>query len=312
MNATGINASERPNQGLGHDRQEIPAILAVLLALTITLIVVLNPLCLLVLHRARGIQETTKMFLASLTISDICNGIFTAVPELISLLLKRWPFGEFSCRMLGGVYITVPTINFLSLLLLTIDRFIAIVHALHYPRLMTPKRSKVLIAITWALPTLYLIPYGLIGGQLQVTVRSFCILFQCDVCYYLHVCLCMVTLGIILALYLWILKVARNQARLIANQDRVANPPEGQRAPQPISTKSATTVILITGTLFLCWTPIPVAMLVMPLHVTARRGSVFILTVIAFCTNNWMNGLIYYWRNRELRQALHGLFHCCC
>ena len=92
MNATGINASAMPNQDLGHDRQEIPAILAVLLALTITLIVVLNPLCLLVLHRARGIQETTKMFLASLTISDICNGIFIAGPELISLVSKRWPF----------------------------------------------------------------------------------------------------------------------------------------------------------------------------------------------------------------------------
>ena len=59
----------------------------VLMALAATLIIVLNPLCLVVLYHARDIQKTTKIFITLLTVSDLhlCQEIWPCVGINLSI-----------------------------------------------------------------------------------------------------------------------------------------------------------------------------------------------------------------------------------
>ena len=50
---------------------------SVVMVLNIILAITLNPLCIVALHRATGIQETTKLFMASLTVSDFFSAFFS-------------------------------------------------------------------------------------------------------------------------------------------------------------------------------------------------------------------------------------------
>ena len=311
MNVTCLNATNCSHELPISDHGPFMVFTTVLLALTVFLIILLNSLSLLVLHRARGIQETTKIFMVSLAVSDLCVGLFSALPDLLQAISRKWVLGEFLCTALGIVSPACYMISTFSLLLLTVDRYVAIIHSLQYPRLLSPRRTKVIVALLWSVSLiLCVLLFGLLAKSAMNTANQQCwrslgIVFKC-----FTVCGLPIPLVIIIVLYIHILKVARRQARRIAAENFRGNPPDGQDAPQPISTKGATTVIIITVTIFICWTPIVLLQFVNSMS-EVINGLLHLFNV-AYLSNSWLNCVIYYWRNKELRQALHSLVSSYC
>ena len=304
MDLNSTNTSENHEELLPKTHQEPFNICAiVLLTITLILIVTLNPLCLVVLRRVSGIQETTKLFMMSLTMCDLCTGVFCGIPELTNKITQIWVLGDFLCAMSDILDPTFFTINILSLLLLTIDRFIAIVHSLHYPSLMTPKRAKVIVSLVWILTlTIYVTGYVIIAQ-----VENQCgIDIICSICNYVWIGMIGIPLAIILVLYVYILKVARHQARCIAAQNNIGNNPGEQNAPQRISTKCASTVFIITGAVFLAWTPAIIIMVLALQDIIVPSAGIVVVELLLY-SNSWLNVVIYYLRNREFKQALHNL-----
>ncbi|XP_071801313.1 histamine H2 receptor-like [Asterias amurensis] len=291
----------------------------VLLLTTEAPILVSNSVCLMVLRRVRGIQETTKLFMMSLTLSDLCNGIFLGIPTLRYYMLYPSVDSLF-CKIMPFVAIALFTINASSMVMLTIDRFLAITYSLHYPRLMTLKRSKVMVTLVWSLTImlysawciLHLHLVGIQSDQNEFLEHVF-------VCASLHPVLIIiisailgVSLGTILILYAFILKVAQHQARLIAAQSTIGNIEGRQNVPGPISTKSATTVIIITGTACLYWIPGFIVMSLALITDQVPPKNSYLIAASLFSCSSWLNCIIYYWRNREFKQALHNLRPSCC
>ncbi|XP_071801684.1 histamine H2 receptor-like [Asterias amurensis] len=281
------------------------------------LILVLNSVCLVVLRRVRGVQETTKLFMMSLTLSDLCNGIFFGIPNVRYYMFYPSVDGPF-CKIMPFLTIALFTINVLSLVILTIDRFLAITYTLHYPRLMTLKRSKVMILLVWSLTimlysALYCISH--VGNQRDQNEFLESVLLcagRQPVLRYIIAAVLGVSLGTILILYAYILKVARRQARLIASQNILGNIEGRQNVPGPISTKSATTVIIITGTACLCWMPTFIVLSIDFIKDQTMPTNVYLIVIFLFGCSSWLNCIIYYWRNREFKQALHNLKLSCC
>ncbi|XP_038053980.1 beta-1 adrenergic receptor-like [Patiria miniata] len=147
MNSTGssedlstFNASTTPTT---QDRIEYNFIRCILLIITTTLLLTLNPLCLVVLRHVRSIQETTKIFLRSMTIADLGMGLFQALPMTVLAISETEHIGEAFCQVLsfaGEIVIYSPQ---MSLLLLTVDRYISVVYALRYPSLVTVKKMNI-------------------------------------------------------------------------------------------------------------------------------------------------------------------------
>ncbi len=285
----------------------------VLFFVTVALIVALNSLCLVVVRRVRGIQETTKLFMMSLTLSDLCFGIFYGIPNLYYFISTSWIISGTYCKILPYLITTLVTINALSLGFLTTDRFLAITYSLHYPRLMTLKRSKVMIILVWTLTiVLYSALYWSSSTQFEMLKEKHAILcVRHHFVQYVFPSISGVSLGIILILYAYILKVARRQARLIAAQNIIGNIAGRQNVPGPISTKSATTVIIITGTACLCWIPVTILGSLSLRNITAPT-SVYVIAITLFSSNSWLNCIVYYWSNREFKQTLHNLRSSCC
>ena len=285
----------------------------VLLFLTIALTLVLNPVCLMVLRHVRGIQETTKLFMMSLTLSDLCTGIIFGIPNLYYFIFTSWIVSGSFCKILPFIQTALITINALSMVLLTIDRFLAIAYPLHYPRLMTLTRSKVMITLVWSLPIiLYSALYCLPSSHPKMVKEKHAILcVRHRLIQNIFPSIAGVSLGTILILYAHILKVARRQARLIAAHNVIGNIEGRQNIPGPISTKSATTVIIITGTACLCWIPLIITASLLLGNITGPTG-IYLIANTLFSSNCWLNCIIYYWRNREFRQTLHNFRSSCC
>ena len=318
MDENGSNSSQltrNKERGISVCQDTLCVFTFVLFFTTIALIVVLNSVCLVVLRKVRGIPETTKLFMMSLTLSDLCTGTFYGIPILYYSMSTSWIISAAYCTILPFIIITLVTINASSMVMLTIDRFLAITYSLHYPRLMTLKRSKVTVTLVWTLTLVIYSASFYILDRTQHKEMSNEQVFLCGTLsnrmLFLFIAITGVSLGTILTLYAYILKVARRQARLIAAQNTIGNIEGRQNIPGPISTKSATTVIIITGTACLCWIP-GIITSSLPSEDFKVSASFYVIAITLYCSNCWLNCIIYYWRNREFKQALHNLRSSCC
>ncbi|XP_038077146.1 octopamine receptor beta-2R-like [Patiria miniata] len=314
MNPDSVNFTELLNGEPNPQLDAYEVFVCVLSALTVVLILTLNPICLVVLHRASGIQETTKVFMASLTVSDICIGLFWVLPDLTQYFNRKWVLGSFLCTAIGVASTSLGGLSMFSLLLLTVDRFVAIVYSLRYPTLVTLKKAKTIVAITWSMTlTFSIIAFGIfLPYVISPSAPRKCIVAShYNIYTSIVVSAIAISLVTIFILYMYILNVARQQARRIASQNQISVDLGDQNAPQRVSTKSATTVFIITMTVFICWTMSIIYTVTFSISEAILPPNFGDITDLIFATNSWLNVVIYYLRNRELRQTLHELIASC-
>ncbi|XP_038053984.1 melanocyte-stimulating hormone receptor-like [Patiria miniata] len=209
MNSTGssedlstFNASTTPTT---QDRIEYNFIRCILLVITTILLLTLNPLCLVVLRHVRSIQETTKIFLRSMTIADLGVGLFRALPMTVLAISETEHIGEAFCQVLsfaGGILIYGPQ---MSLLLLTVDRYISVVYALRYPSLS--ESSMIIVAIVYT---------SIIVSTLLVTIIAYARLFM----------------------------ISRHQARAIQVENQIAQPGNPAARPDNKALKTVLIIVL--------------------------------------------------------------------
>lgn len=65
-----------------------------------------------------------------------------------------WNYGAVWCQIAGITHGTSVTLSIYSLALISVDRYLAILHPLRYPVLMTPARCYTIIAIMWVVAVL--------------------------------------------------------------------------------------------------------------------------------------------------------------
>ncbi|XP_038055040.1 adrenocorticotropic hormone receptor-like [Patiria miniata] len=274
----------------------------VLAVLAIFLCVLLNPLMLVTLRRVTSIQPTTKIFMASLTLSDLCNSLCWIL-LLTELFAGSWLLGDFFCVVYGVTFNLFNGLGICSLLILTVDRYIAISHALQYPSIMTVFRSKIIVFSTWATMSIFcILVFGIDGSRVvSLDTPYYLCLGRYDWRLYLPFTLLVITILSIFILYACIARIARNQARRIAAENQAGNGQGGQR----INTRSTTTIIIITGTLIITWIPTVIGMLIQQNTRTLYLAGMF--TDVLLLCNGWLNVIIYYLRNKDLRQAIRSL-----
>lgn len=116
-----------------------------------------NILVLLVLMQYRRLKSMTSIYLLNLAISDLLF-LFT-LPFWIDYKLKDdWIFGDGTCKLLSGLYYTGLYSEILFIILLTVDRYLAIVHAVFALRVRTVIFGIISSIGAWVLALLASIP----------------------------------------------------------------------------------------------------------------------------------------------------------
>ena len=91
----------------------------------------------------------TNNFIASLAASDLLLGIFVLPFSATKEVLQGWVFGGVWCSVWLAVDVWLSTASILNLCAISLDRYIAISRPFKYHYLMSPRRSKMLIAFVW-------------------------------------------------------------------------------------------------------------------------------------------------------------------
>ncbi|XP_036886475.1 C-C chemokine receptor type 1-like [Sturnira hondurensis] len=116
-----------------------------------------NVLVVLVLVQYKRLKSMTSVYLLNLAFSDLLF-LFT-LPFWIDYSLKdNWVFGNGMCKLLSGFYYVGLYSEIFFIILLTIDRYLAIVHAVFALRTRTVTFGIITSGCTWVLAILAAIP----------------------------------------------------------------------------------------------------------------------------------------------------------
>ncbi|XP_045712529.1 C-C chemokine receptor type 1-like [Phyllostomus hastatus] len=116
-----------------------------------------NILVVLVLMQYKRLKSRTSVYLLNLAFSDLLF-LFT-LPFWIDYSLKdTWVFGNGMCKLLSGFYYVGLYSEIFFIILLTIDRYLALVHRMFVLRTQTVTFGVITSSIVWALAFLPAIP----------------------------------------------------------------------------------------------------------------------------------------------------------
>ncbi|XP_011405831.1 PREDICTED: G-protein coupled receptor 161-like [Amphimedon queenslandica] len=102
-------------------------------------------------------KKPSTLFLTNMLICNLFTVLLVMPLNIISLASRGWIFGVtvdqklITCNLAGYIYWNSVLLISLSLMLLSIDRWIYIVQAMRYDSLVTPRRALLAIIITWSL-----------------------------------------------------------------------------------------------------------------------------------------------------------------
>ncbi|KFO33258.1 Putative C-C chemokine receptor type 3 [Fukomys damarensis] len=111
----------------------------------------------------------TNIYLLNLAISDLL--LLLTLPFWIHYVVwKTWVFGHFMCKLISGFYYVGLYSEIFFIILLTVDRYLAIVHAVFALRARTVTFGVITSVITWGLAGLAALPefiFHRIQGDLE-------------------------------------------------------------------------------------------------------------------------------------------------
>ncbi|KAM3843296.1 trace amine-associated receptor 13c-like [Diretmus argenteus] len=129
-------------------------LLYILLSSSSLLTVSLNMLVIISISHFRNLHTPTNILLLSLAVSDFLVG-FLLMPGEILLIAECWYLGNFMCAFYVYVSFIITSSSVGNMVLISVDRYVAICHPLRYPTSITPRRVKICVTLCWVCSVSY-------------------------------------------------------------------------------------------------------------------------------------------------------------
>ncbi|KAG5279078.1 hypothetical protein AALO_G00105840 [Alosa alosa] len=259
-----------------------------------------NTLAIYVVLRYAKMKTVTNIYIFNLAVAD--ELYILGLPFLTTQnVLSYWPFGSFLCR----VVMTADSLNqFTSIFCLTvmsIDRYLAVVHPIRSTRWRRPRVARVVSAAVWAVSFVVVLPV-VVFSDVQDTFRS-CnmnwpephnvwstvfILYTAILGFFgplLVICLCYLLI---------VVKVKSSGARAGFTKRR-----RSER-------KVTRMVVVIVVVFVLCWLPffiINIVNLVVILPESSAMAGIYFFSVILSYANSCANPLLYGFLSDNFKQS---------
>ncbi|XP_071393467.1 trace amine-associated receptor 13c-like [Centroberyx affinis] len=119
----------------------------ILLSCISLLTVALNLLVIISISHYRQLHTTTNLLLLSLAVSDFLAGFL--MPVVILLVGSCWFLGDFMCALSFFAVFTIISASVGNVVLISVDRYVAICDPLYYPTKITQRRVKICVYMCW-------------------------------------------------------------------------------------------------------------------------------------------------------------------
>ena len=308
------------NQGYLFFSSPFTIFLTIALIIVIVAAIIGNTLVLLATCMSPNLRKaTTSLFIMSLAVSDLLTAILS-IPFDIYILQTNglWFHGEALCNLWTTAYLlTVPTSN-LTLLILSIDRYLTLREPLSQFRegLMTRKCILMYIAALW----IYSLVFALLPQTGWKLWRLLPNSVNAGICFFngsnLYNVLVSVLHFIVPALAMCVIYIMIY--RQIHRHTRAVHPIDSPVATQNAQAKfllqrnirAAKRIAIIVSVFLLCWVPYSIISIIGNLCIACFLGTpqqlVYITLAMGY-SNSALNPILYSFNNRHFIDAYKRL-----
>ena len=150
LNSTSFNETQQKYPGA---TTSLVIFKGIMISILTFLSIAVNSLTLLILHKCHEINPVTKVFLTSMTVAADVFTAFVDLPTIPAVIVDRWPFGTTFCSLTGLFNSGFASRSIVSLLAVTLERYLAVTRPYQYPTLMNVKGACIIVLGIWLLDT---------------------------------------------------------------------------------------------------------------------------------------------------------------
>ncbi|XP_070980180.1 trace amine-associated receptor 13c-like [Oncorhynchus clarkii lewisi] len=221
--------------------------------------VFLNLLVIISISYFKQLHTTTNLLILSLAVSDLLVGLIVIPVLTVAIIESCWGFGEYFCAFQFYITFLCTSLSLGNLVLISIDRYVAVCDPLLYHSKITTTRTICCISITWWCCIIYdgVIIKKVVNVQVPSRCLTECFIFEGITWVNITdlVITMVVPCSIIITLYLKIFAVARSQARKVFSKEAASVSGVKTVQANKSERKAAKTLAIVVVNYFICWIP---------------------------------------------------------
>lgn len=272
-----------------------------------------NALVVLVVLCNPQMRSTTNILIINLAMADLLFIVFCVPFTGWDYTLNYWPFGDIWCRVVQYLVIVCAYASIYTLVLMSLDRFLAVVHPITSMSVRTERNAYLAIMLTWVIILLACIPALFAHGMIVLNDSFSSCTFRVDLGYNIaafqisfFMSSFVIPLALIFILYVLMLKRLWFGAA-----------PGGRVSAESVRSKKRVTrlVVVVVVVFAVCWCPVQVVLVLKSvdlygLPMNPPRIVVQIASQILAYTNSCVNPFLYAFLSDNFRKSFRKVIFC--
>ncbi|CAF0860814.1 unnamed protein product [Rotaria sp. Silwood1] len=261
-----------------------------------------NSLVIFVAIRFEKLSNVTNCFIVNLAITDIVFLAFCMPFLVVQYTLDHWYFDQIFCKLLHFTSFLSVLVTVLTLVIMTIDRYIYIVHPFENVKWRKPKTVFLLSLIIWLLSCTFASPFYFNYGVTNETYKQCELLTDENVQKQLRIYT--VTLYYFIPLTIILICYARLLYYVYSKENKCKPKTKSNPVKWSKRRRAVTKMVAIVTLVFsLCW--LPLTLYILSANFLMHRTAVLyyfkmIANSLAYL-NSAVNPIIYAFLNRSFR-----------
>ncbi|XP_042621652.1 trace amine-associated receptor 13c-like [Cyprinus carpio] len=253
--------------------------------------VFLNLLVIISISHFKKLHTPTNLLILSLAVADMLVGLIVMPIEATRLIETCWYFGETFCRLFFTVMGLLFSASLSNLVLIAVDRFVAVCHPLLYPQKITTTKTLIIVSLCWFCSSAYNT-----GMVTSISHKKYACYGECTIKLTFDWTVIdlflsfLIPCTLIMTLYLRIFYVAHQQVKVINSLVKGGKHINDCSVKRKSERKAALTLGIIVTVYLVCWIPFFI------LSFTGNTGmastTAYILLWILYI-NSGLNPLVY-------------------
>ncbi|KAK2815959.1 hypothetical protein Q5P01_026426 [Channa striata] len=281
------------------------AVLLYLLLFISVFTVFLNLIVIISVSHFRQLHTPTNLIILSLAVSDFLLGLLT--PLKVNKQITCWFFSDLVCSLYGYVSSIILAASLGNMILISVDRYVAICDPLHYPTRVTVRRVQMCVCMCWTCSIVYsglMLKDNLVQpGQYKSCYGQCVIVIDDNLGVFDSVVSSIGPITVIIILYMRVFLTAVSQARAMRSHIAAFTlQPSGTVTTKKSQLKAARTLGVVVVVFLMCFCPY------FFISFTSAGGLSATFGLFLLYTNPCLNPVIYAFFYPWFKKSIRLIF----